>query len=180
MKLHIFGASGSGVTTTGLALAEVLNIPYFDSDFYFWEQTEIHYSVRRDPAVRNKLLEGDTQDHASWIVGGSLLDWESIVCDQFTLAVFLWIPQSIRIERLKARELQRYGAVIHTDAQRNKKFNDFLTWASGYDSGLARGRTLHAHERWMSTLRCNVFQLRGDMTPECRVQHILSYVAGIN
>ncbi|WP_228410094.1 shikimate kinase [Chryseobacterium viscerum] len=35
MKIHIFGASGSGVTTLGKALSEELNLEYFDSDDFF-------------------------------------------------------------------------------------------------------------------------------------------------
>ncbi|GAB3319388.1 hypothetical protein GCM10027299_11850 [Larkinella ripae] len=38
MKLHLFGASGSGVTTLGTALAAQLHLPYVDSDDYFWEK----------------------------------------------------------------------------------------------------------------------------------------------
>lgn len=33
-KIHILGAAGAGTTTLGKALAERLNIAYFDSDFY--------------------------------------------------------------------------------------------------------------------------------------------------
>ncbi|WP_414847104.1 shikimate kinase [Chryseobacterium sp. IT-36CA2] len=35
MRIHIFGASGSGVTTLGKALSEKLNIEYLDSDDFF-------------------------------------------------------------------------------------------------------------------------------------------------
>jgi shikimate kinase len=35
MKIHLFGASCSGVTTTGTALAGATGFPYFDSDAYF-------------------------------------------------------------------------------------------------------------------------------------------------
>jgi adenylate kinase family enzyme len=176
MKLHIFGASGAGVTTTGVALGEILGIPYLDSDFYFWEQTPDPYTVRRNPITRNKQLEADTSRHTSWILGGSVFDWQSAVSNEFTLAVFLWIPPVVRIERLKARELQRFGTIIHTDPQRNKQFNDFIDWASGYDDGTARGRTLQAHEKWMGTLPCYTLQLRGDMPLELRLQNILNYL----
>lgn len=36
MKLHLFGASGSGVTTLGHKLCQVMNMPYFDTDAYHW------------------------------------------------------------------------------------------------------------------------------------------------
>jgi len=176
MKLHIFGASGAGVTTTGLACAEELRIPYFDSDFYFWEETQEPFTIRRDPSLRNQQLETDIRRHTSWVLGGSVFDWQTNLINQITHAVFLWIPLEVRIERLKLRELQRYGTVIYTDAQRNKQFNDFIRWASGYDNGTARGRTLRAHEQWMNTLPCKVLELRGDITLETRLQSISNYL----
>ncbi|CAC9976206.1 hypothetical protein FLAPXU55_03930 [Flavobacterium panici] len=45
MKIHIFGASESGVTTAGEALSKKLDIPYFDSDTYFWEKTQTYHST---------------------------------------------------------------------------------------------------------------------------------------
>jgi len=35
-RIHILGASGSGTTTLGRALAERLQCPHFDTDDYFW------------------------------------------------------------------------------------------------------------------------------------------------
>ncbi|UUF17010.1 MULTISPECIES: shikimate kinase [Flavobacterium] len=41
----MFFASGSGVTTTGEALSKKLDIPYLDSDAYFWEKTQTYHSI---------------------------------------------------------------------------------------------------------------------------------------
>lgn len=40
LRLHIFGASGSGVSTLGNTLKNLWGIPYFDTDDYFWIPTE--------------------------------------------------------------------------------------------------------------------------------------------
>ena len=39
-RIHILGASGSGTTTLGRALAERLQCPHFDADDYFWVPTD--------------------------------------------------------------------------------------------------------------------------------------------
>jgi NAD(P)-dependent dehydrogenase (short-subunit alcohol dehydrogenase family) len=42
-RIHVTGASGSGVTTLGRALADALALPHHDTDDYFWwrhEETE--------------------------------------------------------------------------------------------------------------------------------------------
>jgi adenylate kinase family enzyme len=38
VRVHIFGASGSGTTTLGRTLAERLGVRFFDGDDYFWER----------------------------------------------------------------------------------------------------------------------------------------------
>ena len=39
-RIHILGASGSGTTALGQALAEHLRCPHFDTDDYFWLPTD--------------------------------------------------------------------------------------------------------------------------------------------
>lgn len=174
MRLHIFGASSSGVTTLGLALSEKISISYIDSDDYFWERSEPPYTIRRKPAERNALVQQALQP-ASWILGGSVIDWGEAVFPAFDLVVFLWIPPSIRMARLKKRELERYGTVIYTDPGRKQQYEDFLAWAADYDHGTGiANRTLQAHERWMQQLGCPVLQLRGDYTTEERVKQVMN------
>ncbi|NML64046.1 hypothetical protein HHL22_02400 [Hymenobacter sp. RP-2-7] len=54
MKLHVFGASGAGVTTLGHALSAALGLPYFDSDDYFWLPTKPEFTHR--PPGRARCL----------------------------------------------------------------------------------------------------------------------------
>ncbi|RYU93873.1 adenylate kinase [Emticicia agri] len=174
MKLHILGASCSGVTTLGKALANYLNIPYFDSDAYFWEKTNPPFTTKRNPAVRNQMLETDSLKYDSWIIGGSLLKWDLAIA--FDLIVFLYIPHQLRMERLRKRELERYGDIIFTDPTRNQQYNDFLNWAEGYDNNTTQGRTLAAHENWLAQQTCPVLEIRGDYSVEERVEMILEKI----
>ncbi|CAD0000974.1 shikimate kinase [Flavobacterium salmonis] len=104
MRIHIFGASGSGVTTTGLHLAKKLNVPYFDSDNYFWKKTNPPFLVRHNPMDRNAKVKSDLDDLQNWILGGSIFQWGDNIFPNFDLVIFLYIPREIRIARLKKRE----------------------------------------------------------------------------
>lgn len=172
MKIHIFGATCVGTTTLGNHLSKILQIPYYDSDDFFWEESEKPYTVRRDPNQRNSLLEKELANQNSWLLGGSIINWKLPL--SFDLAVFLWIPQDIRIERLKKREQERFGEVIYINEERNKQFQEFIQWASGYDNNTARGRTLAAQEAWLKTLDCPVLEIRGDTTVEERIQQVMN------
>ena len=171
MKLHILGASCSGVTTLGQALASHMQIPYFDSDEYFWEKTNPPFTTRRDPALRNQMLMTASGPHDSWIIGGSLLKWDLEL--DIDLVVFLYIPHEIRMERLKKREFERYGDIIFTDPVRNRQYLDFMNWARGYDDNTTQGRTLAAHEDWLAQLTCPVLEIRGDFSVGERVRLVL-------
>jgi hypothetical protein len=39
-RIHILGASGTGTTTLGKALADRLNCPHFDADRFYWLPTD--------------------------------------------------------------------------------------------------------------------------------------------
>jgi adenylate kinase family enzyme len=108
-RIHIFGASGSGTTTLRKLLASRLSIPHFDTDEYFWIKTDIPFTEKRSENERVKLLGNDLYKHSSWVLSGSLCGWGDFAIPLFTLVIFLWIPHDIRLKRLKAREIERYG-----------------------------------------------------------------------
>ncbi len=169
MRLHIFGASCSGVTTLGRELSRQLKVPYFDSDDYFWKKSDPPFILRRNPAERNALIN-EALKASHWIFGGSSMNWNNVFPD-FDLIIFLWIPGDIRIQRLKQRELDRYGDVIYTQPERNKLFKAFIAWAEDYDNNTGiSNRTLDAHEKWLITKReTPILELRGDLSVDERV-----------
>lgn len=110
--IHILGASGSGTTTLGRALAERLQCPHFDTDAYFWLPTEPPFTEKRETTLRQKLLMDDLTAHQSWVLSGSLCGWGDVAIPLFDLAIYLWVPCEIRLERLRQREIERYGEHI--------------------------------------------------------------------
>jgi adenylate kinase family enzyme len=103
-RIHILGASGSGTTTLGRALAERLHCSHFDTDTYFWLPTEPPFREPRPPAERQQLLMTDLAVYNSWVISGSLCGWGDSAIPLFELVVFLWIPKDVRMERLHRRE----------------------------------------------------------------------------
>ena len=56
-RIHVVGASGSGATSLGRALAEALALPHHDTDDYLWKPTTPPYRELRDVAERVRLME---------------------------------------------------------------------------------------------------------------------------
>ena len=174
MKLHILGASGSGVTTLGRELATRLNVQYFDADDFYWEKSYPPFTVKRNPEERNLKLKTRLNESEDYILGGSVMNWGDDLLPKFDLIVFLYIPKEIRIERLRKRELERNGEVIYKDPEWNKRFEEFISWAADYDdnTGIAK-RTLIAHEAWIEKTGSPVIRIFGDLNAEERMNTML-------
>lgn len=177
MRIHILGASGSGVTTTGQELAKKLNLQYFDSDNYFWKNTNPSFVDRHNPKERNAKIKSDLEGLENWVLGGSVFQWGDNVFQNFDLVVFLFIQQEIRIDRLKKREFERYGNSIFTDPDRNEQFKNFIAWATDYDNstGIAN-RNLKAHENWLQTISFPTLKIIGNFTTDQRIEFIIERI----
>jgi len=173
MKIHVFGASGTGTTTLGQALGTHLGLPYYDTDHYFWLPTELPFSQRRPAAARDALLAQDLTQTPSWLLGGSLVGWGEQWLAAFDLAIFLWLPPALRLARLQQRELARYGAALHDDLVCAAQLRTFLDWAAGYDDSSSGGhRTFANHTDWLTRCTCPVLELRGDLSVAERVARV--------
>jgi adenylate kinase family enzyme len=165
-RIHILGASGSGTTTLGRALAERLQYAHFDTDDYFWVPTDPPYTQQRERTSREHLLMEDVTTHGSWVVSGSLCDWGDGVIPLLELAVFLCLPHALRMERLQHREGQRFGERIMPGGDMYEQSQAFLAWAASYDEGDLSMRSRQRHEQWLNTLPCPIIRREGKYTIE--------------
>jgi hypothetical protein len=109
VRVHILGASGSGTSTLGQALAERLGCPLLDVDDYFWLPTDPPFQQIRDVSERQALLGAAIGRSPTCVISGSLSDWGDRFIPLFDLVVFLWLPPAIRLARLAARERRLFG-----------------------------------------------------------------------
>lgn len=165
MRIHVTGASGSGTTTLGRALADALGCTHLDTDDYYWLPTTPPYQEKRGPAQRVAMLAVDLRP-SDVVLSGSIGSWGAAVEDVFDLVVFLYLPVELRLARLQQREVARYGAADPV----------FLEWAAQYDEGPPEGRSLAKHNAWLAQRTCRVLRLEGDLTVEERVALVLAAV----
>ena len=160
-RIHIVGASGSGTTTLGAALAHASGGAHLDTDDYFWLATDPPFTTKRPVEERLALLTADLDRHAAWVLTGSLIDWGNVLIPRFDLVVFLYVPQEIRIERLMQRERLRYGSQIEPGGRMHAAHTEFVSWAKGYDDPAFEGRSLKGHRAWLQHLPCPVLEITG-------------------
>jgi adenylate kinase family enzyme len=165
-RIHLLGASGSGTTTLGRALAERLQCPHFNTDDYFWLPTDPPFTQRRERTERAQLLIVDLTAQDAWVVSGSLCGWGDVAIPLFELAVFLWIPHDVRMARLHRREHARFGERILPGGDMYESSQAFLAWAASYDEGGVDIRSRQRHDQWLSTLPCPIICFEGEYTIE--------------
>lgn len=173
MRIHIFGASGSGTTTLAKALSKELCSSHLDTDDYFWltKYTEI-----RELEERKDLLERDLKSHGNSILSGAVCGWGDNFNAYFDVVIFLWIPSLIRLERLEKREFQRYGEEIFAGGSKHEQFKEFMEWAGLYDHAGLEVRSKALHDDWLKTLTCPVLRIEGDYTVQERIDMTKSFL----
>ncbi len=72
-RIHILGASGSGTTILGRALAERLQCLHFDTDAYFWLPTDPPFTHQRERTIRQQLLMDDLTAQEHWVWSSRVL-----------------------------------------------------------------------------------------------------------
>lgn len=158
-RIHIFGASGSGTTTIAKIICHALDYQHFDSDNYFWLPTNEPFTVERPREECLHLMQDDLVSHDKWTLSGSLSGWGDNFIPLFDLVVFVYVPQDIRLERLKKREYERYGDKVFLGGAKYEDSKDFLEWAAAYDTGTRNGRSLKKHEKWLQEIKCPVVKI---------------------
>jgi adenylate kinase family enzyme len=174
--IHILGASGSGTTTLGRALAAHLQYSHFDTDDYFWLSTDPPYTQKRERTAREQRLMDDLTTHGSWVLSGSLCDWGDVVMPLLELVVFLWIPHDLRMARLYHRERQRFGERIMPGGDMYEQSQAFLEWAASYDDGDVNMRSRRLHDQWLGKLPCPVVCIEGEYATQEQIEALMAEI----
>ncbi|HYD40682.1 MAG TPA: hypothetical protein VEB43_07615 [Anaeromyxobacter sp.] len=177
MHIHVFGASGSGTSTLGRALAAPLEAAFFDADDFYWVKTDPPYQTPRPPSERRDALVAAVDGLPSWIVAGSMMGWGDVLIPALDLAVYVSIRPELRLARLRAREEARFGARLAPGGDMHADHLHFMAWAASYEDGGLDVRSRASHARWMELLCCPVLRIEGDLTTEERVRRVMEAAA---
>lgn len=161
-RVHVTGASGSGVTTLGRALASACAIPHHETDDFFWLPTEPPYTEKRPISDRIRLMREMFLPRTGWVLSGSLVEWAREIEPHFDTIIFVLTPTEIRLARIQEREERRYGLGSTIEGGSHYASSQaFFDWAAGYDDPDFKRRSRVQHEEWLTTLRCPIIRVDG-------------------
>ncbi|MDJ0973997.1 MAG: AAA family ATPase [Planctomycetota bacterium] len=178
-RIHITGASGTGTSTLGRDLAQALELPHHDADTFFWEPTEPPFQQKRELAARDHLVADALSPDGAWILSGSIVRWAVPELAWFDLVVFLTVPAEVRLARLRARELERFGPErLGPGGDMHTTHLEFMAWAERYDTAGVEQRSLAVHEAWLGEVPCPVLRVDGDISRRDRVTRVQAHLDG--
>ena len=91
--IHIFGASGSGTSTLGRAVAARTGFRCMDTDDYYWLPAEPMYTLKRPIPERLALMERDLDTAEDAVLSGSLVGWGGGDMHEQSQAFLDWAAQ---------------------------------------------------------------------------------------
>lgn len=175
-RLFIMGASGSGTTTLGRAIANEWAVPHADADDYFWQPTSPPYRDKRAPSERLSLMREVFLPRSAWVLSGSIMGWGEELVENFDAVVLLTLDPESRMARLQARETVRSRGLAPTGGIDHAAHEEFLSWARGYDDPGFAGRNRRRHEQWLALLSCPVLRLDSSVPVDDLVHAVMSRI----
>lgn len=176
MKIHLLGPSCSGTTTLGKLIAKEYKIPWYDSDDIFWIKTDPPFTQKRELNERIRTLQEIFKNNNSFVLSGSALKWGDSIKNSLDIVIYKYVEQDIRIQRLLARERQRYGNRIDPGNDMYQIHKEFVEWAKKYETGGMEMRSKKSELEWIKDIKCKIIMLEGNKPPEDELRIVLEAI----
>ena len=107
MKIHIIGCSGTGKTYLAKKLSNKYNIPHYDLDNIYWDNSSEKYGIKTEVEKRDKLLQ-KILEKDDWIIEGIYYKWLEQSFKNADIIYILDLPKYI----YKFRIIKRFIKII--------------------------------------------------------------------
>lgn len=131
MKIHIIGGSGTGKTYLANLLSAKYNIPHYDLDDLFWDNSANRYGVKMSIEIRSKLLSKILQNE-DWIIEGVYYSWLMDSFEKADTIIILDIPKRVYKYRIIRRFIKRKIGIGNGKKETIKSLKDLLKWTDKF------------------------------------------------
>jgi len=105
----IIGLNGSGKSTICRELADLLNYRHMDVEDYYFFDSDIPYAKSRTHEEVKKLMIDDIKIFQNYVLSSVECTWGFEIVSTYKLAILLYAPLQVRLERIIQRETTRFG-----------------------------------------------------------------------
>ena len=169
-RILVCGLNGAGKSTFGRALAQELSCPWLDiEDFYFPGRAagDPYASSRSREAVSAALLAA-MQKHDRFVLSSVMADYggEAEAC--LDLAVFLHVPEDLRLTRVRRRSYGKFGERMLPGGDLYEQEERFFA--------LVKGRSEELISSWLARTGLPVIHLDGVLPVEQNLRCFLERI----
>lgn len=131
MKIHIIGGSGTGKTYLANRLLTKYNIPHYDLDDLFWDNSAKQYGVKMPIEKRSEMLSKILQNE-DWILEGVYYAWLSDSFEKADAIIVLDIPKRVYKYRIIRRFIKRKIGIEHSKKETIKSLKRLPKWTDKF------------------------------------------------
>ncbi len=182
MNIQITGASGSGKTSIGKKLSEILNCNYIDTDdiLWLWDKSVQPYTVAINDIESCEKLKQILLNNPSTIASGMFYPWSESLIYMFDLLIVIDTDKEIRRKRIIDREYEMYGNRFKKGGDMYNQFNEFLNWSMSYDTSDDKLGSKKATDEWTKKFNCDILYIDGSKPINENIDIILAKISKIN
>ena len=125
MKIHIIGCSGTGKTYLAKKLSNKYNIPHYDLDNIYWDNSSEKYGLKTEFEKRDNLLQ-NILEKDFWIIEGVYYKWLEQSFKDADIIYILDLPKYIYKFRIIKRFIKRKLKLEVTKKRNIEIFNKFI------------------------------------------------------
>lgn len=175
-KIHILGASGSGTTTFAKTISLKYKYFHMDTDNYFWKNTQIPFTEKREVSERLKMMKRDLNKYANVVSSGIFYPWGDELKQYFDYVICLDTDSEIRKKRLIEREWRMFGNRMLVGGDMHEQFNRFLKWALNYDLNVNEDISREKTDKWLKKVPGKVIILDGSLPIDENLKEIFKLI----
>lgn len=133
MKIHIIGCSGIGKTYLAKKLSKKYNIPHYDLDNIYLDNSSEKYGLKTEFEKRDNLLQNILEKDA-WIVEGIYYKWLEQSFKEADTIYLLDLPKYIYKIRIIKRFIKRKLKLEISKKETLKSLLDLLKWTDRFQN----------------------------------------------
>ena len=151
----VCGLNGSGKTTFGRELAELLCCKFIDiEDCYFPKNDpEYLYADPRTEEEAERILWEEISSCENFVLASVKGDFDEKITSRFKAIVRINVPKEIRMKRIRERSFRKFGERMLPGGDLYETEEDFFA--------MAEKRTEQYVDGWLSGINCPVIKIDG-------------------
>lgn len=168
--IQICGLNGCGKSTLGKALAEKTGFHFIDNENLYFPRTSINEPYQKPKSrkeVETNLLK-EIQEHNNFIFTAVKGDYGENIVSMYKYVIAMNVPKEIRIQRIRERSFQKFGAEMLLGGILYQYEEDFFK--------MAELRQDNYVENWLNTLKCPIIRIDGTKSIDENVEFVIKQI----